>query len=158
MGRRSRGFTASIWANPTSVAAVIGLFGKDVGAPNRSWRVILTTTPNWQLLFYDGSSLVGGVTAGTPVAGTWTHVVVVCDHVQTYLYLDGAFSTKDAHDTAGDFGDGAGAFDLGNDNVTTGREWNGLLAQAAIWHRALTPIEIRWLYNNGQGRDLRRGV
>ena len=158
MGRRARGFTAAIWAYPDSVLATHGLFGKDSGGTDRNWRVIQTLTPQWQLLFYDGTTLVGGATGGTPAAGTWSHVVVVCDHVQAYLYINGAFVLKDAHDTANDFSNGVGAFDLGNDNVTTLREWDGRLAHAAIWHRALTPVEIRWLYNNGQGRDLRRGV
>lgn len=157
MGVARRGFTAQIWANPTSVAAVIGLFGNDQGGTNRSWRVLLTTTPNWQFFIYDGSSILGGVTSGTPVAGAWHHVMFTANHVNSVLWVNGIRLGASPH--TGGFAwsqTATGNFDLGNDNVAATREWNGLLCAAALWHRQLTDNEIRWLYNNGQGQDLRR--
>ncbi len=66
------------------------------------------------------------------------------------LYLNGSQEVN--HDVAKDGTlTETGGFVLGGHRAGTGRNFNGLLDECAIWERALTADEVSSLYNKGTG-------
>ena len=78
----------------------------------------------------------------------WTHVVVTFDSSKLQLYLNGSFAIEHTLTTAAPIAE-TGGFVIGGHRAGTGRNYDGLIDEVAIWNRVLTPAEITSLYNSG---------
>ena len=90
-----------------------------------------------------------------PVTGQWYHAVCVYDGSKMQLYVNGVKQTdEDTH-----------AIDVGSDNLQLGvfytragtsisLPFDGVIDEAFVYNRALTPSEITELYNAGNGKEI----
>ncbi len=110
---------------------------------------------NNDLYFYvrfPGTATVQAVDVLT--VGEWAHVVCTVESGEPLkLYVNGV-PTGSASSA------GSGPVSMYLDNFTFG-EWDnstynfeGALDEVAVWNRALTGAEVRYLYNDGAGRDV----
>jgi hypothetical protein len=89
--------------------------------------------------------------------GSWHMAAGVSDGTNAYLYLDGALALSNSVATGINIasnsldvligGDPQYTLDLGLNNGTEFRYWDGNLANVAIWTNALTAAQIQGLYN-----------
>ncbi|MFH1723936.1 MAG: LamG domain-containing protein, partial [Elusimicrobiota bacterium] len=147
----SNGATLEAWvyptATPANAATVLGIEGRftineDFDHANK-----------WSATLYDGANH-GATADGTISVNQWAHLVAVWDTTRVILYVDGVqqadvpavanFASIDVVSRPldiGAFGGGPSQF------------FNGLIDEAAIYNRALTPAEIAEHYSAGQGKS-----
>lgn len=78
----------------------------------------------------------------------WAHVVLTFDSTHLRLHVDGSEVAAHALPTPGPAAETAGLI-LGGHRAGTGRNFDGLIDEVALWSRALTPAEITALHNSG---------
>jgi hypothetical protein len=78
----------------------------------------------------------------------WAHVVVTFDSTHLRLHLDGSEVAAHALPTPGPAAETAGLI-LGGHRAGTGRNFDGLIDEVALWSRALTAPEIATLHDAG---------
>jgi len=78
----------------------------------------------------------------------WSHLAVTFDSNQLRLFLNGQAVSTFALPTPGALAENGGLI-LGGHRGGTGRSYNGLLDEAAIWSRVLDDTEISSLWNQG---------
>ena len=106
----------------------------------------------------------GGFEFYTPAANydddTWHHFAAVAKNSAglSYgeLYIDGSLNATSTSPTLGyDFASSLTRFRIGSTynwyNGLSQHHLNGIVHQAAVWHRALTSTEVSELYNSGSG-------
>ena len=84
---------------------------------------------------------------------TWHHWVGVTDSetMTEYLYQDGVLL---AEKTGAVLQDRANAMRIGENPDALNRRWKGKVDDVAIWGRALSDLEIAYLWNGGTGRSI----
>ncbi|MBE0535552.1 MAG: hypothetical protein IH624_07770 [Phycisphaerae bacterium] len=143
--------TVSIWANWN-------------GAPG-SWQGIIGKRDNWrdsgrQVEYCWFAEIAAGagtvswqstdnsLSLGTMPIGVWTHVAVSWDGVNATTWRDGV-AVATGPFTLGDKLDAT--IWLAACNAGPNNNFHGIIDEAAIWDRALSPAEIAELYNGGNG-------
>lgn len=153
--------TITGWYYFASIAAAIQSVMGQLGAAGQRWGYLrynnATDRVEW-LGSSDGTALTT-VTVGSaaPAATTWYFIAMGYRAASGRLWarLNTGNETA-ATGTAGGLFDATGNWFVGAETSTT-RFLDGRLAHWGIWRRDLANEEILWLYNNGTGRDLRRG-
>ena len=157
-------FTVWGWVYLDNVTGAQEFIGKFGGAGNRAWLLRNSGGAIQLLIGSDGTNLTnvnGGLGGHALVNGTWSLVFAWHDPARGIAAVqemgngnapqEAAF-TGPVFASTNDLLIGASGATPGN--FMTGRlgEWNVNIG------RVLTTYEKDWLYNNGQGRDLLRGV
>jgi len=100
--------------------------------------------------YYDGSSWVEITATGVTIAGTgWNHIAYVFDDTNDVhaLYLNGVAIASSATTGSVSYANGSDTFIGSHGNADTFYEFNGLIDDARVYSRALTPDEIVGLAN-----------
>jgi len=84
----------------------------------------------------------------TLFSGSWANVVVTFDSSKLQLYLNGSLLITHNLGTSAPIAETGGLI-IGGHRNGTGRNFDGLIDEVAIWNRILTPVEIATLYNGG---------
>ncbi len=138
--------TISLWAKGNGFVLSSCLPGHDDGS-----FIILATDSYVELRSIAGWEPSITVT-GVNVNANWTHIVLVNDNANHYLYINGQLGgTYSGNSVTGDKPIALGHityYPLAN------YTYDGLIDESAIWSRALTPTEVSQLYNSGSGRSL----
>lgn len=143
-------------SNPTPTAFTISIWAYWDGALNpfeapmstrvssNGWMLRLDTDNATQFYVYDSSASTYQVVNGTlPNTGEWTHFVGTCDsNGNTELFID---TVSQGTNSVGSRTQ-SGELRIG-DGPGRDRYWNGDLADARIYNRALTSTEIQTLYD-----------
>src|SRR3989344_2227598 len=153
--------TASAWiyAKSSGEGGLTGrIFDKCMtGGSNNCWIFYQTTGGVGGLTFYvDGSTILRRISSnGVIQYNKWHHVLVTWDGVITtaasvHIYVDGnevtyTTTTNGASRTS----DAIESLIIGN-TIDSNRTWDGLIDEVRIYNRALTPDEIKRLYNMGR--------
>ncbi|NCC23170.1 MAG: LamG domain-containing protein [Alphaproteobacteria bacterium] len=153
-------FTASAWFKANSFTTTEGnyLFSqRRTGLPVRSWAVqILPPTMLGHFAVKDALGSQTAIQSNAPVTtGAWHHIAAVLD--ETYnlrLYLDGEL--QDETDNSASLLDANLDLYIGNDKNM--HYFDGLIDDARFYDRALNPLEIQALYEDGVNRNLYDGI
>jgi hypothetical protein len=78
----------------------------------------------------------------------WAHVAMTFDSTRLRLYVDGDEVAAHLLPLAGPAAETAGLI-LGGHRDGTGRNFDGMIDEVALWSRALTAVEITALHNSG---------
>ena len=105
-----------------------------------------TSDPGFKWIVNNSVSPFGAAEGGTLNFGKWTHVVGTYNGTTGILFVDGV---NVASDTFTDPGSRADAVDVGA-NSGNSEALNGLIDEVRIYNRALSPDEIKRLYNMGR--------
>ena len=103
----------------------------------------------------DANSVRSSVTSPTiATADQWYHIVGVRSGTTGYLYIDGILNKQNSVTGNVISADTDSQFFIGNISRPTspGEGWNGNIAQASIYNRALTASEIQQNFNALRGR------
>lgn len=167
----SSAFTVSVWCKPTATAVGSNwarVFDWGTGTSTYCLVTIRSdaTGTNKNTILW--SSKVGGGTeyqAASPIvaaAGSWYHVCVTGDGTRVTLYVNGAAVAGNSPQSGG--GAAGGGFLLSalgaSANNYFGKSqfadpfFDGLIDQADLWSRALSPWEVVALYHAGAGYAL----
>lgn len=158
------------WVYFTTIPAAVIIFSRwDLGSTPNQKQVSLNYVGGATQRFNFFASR-DGTTNGTPAAsgnfgdattGTWYFVVCQVDGAVLRVSVNlGAYNTG----TIGGTGTGLHAatvpflFGAQLNNGSPASFLNGRLSSFTIESRIIPDSELFWLYNNGQGRDLARGV
>ena len=85
--------------------------------------------------------------------GRWAHVAMTYDSTHLRLYVDGAEVAAHLLPQPGPASENGGLI-LGGHRAGTGRNYDGLLDEVAIWSRVLGPAEITALHHGGTPQAL----
>ncbi|MGB0774426.1 MAG: LamG-like jellyroll fold domain-containing protein [Akkermansiaceae bacterium] len=91
---------------------------------------------------------VGGFDVDRTVFDNWTHVVVTFDSTKLVLYVNGVSVFTHTLTTPAPIAESAGLV-IGGHRDGTGRNFDGLIDEVAIWNRVLAPAEITTVYGAG---------
>lgn len=80
--------------------------------------------------------------------GSWANVVVTFDSNKLQLYLNGTLLKEHTLPTAAPIAE-TGGLVIGGHRSGTGRNFDGLIDEVAIWNRVLTATDVTSLYNGG---------
>jgi hypothetical protein len=83
----------------------------------------------------------------------WTHLVVTFNSGKLQLFLNGSLVIEHPLPIAGPVAENGGLV-IGGHRSGTGRNFDGLIDEVAIWNRVLTPSEITSLYNSGSAVEI----
>lgn len=86
-------------------------------------------------------------------SGRWAHVVMTFDSTHLRLYLDGSEVAVHELPVPGPAAETAGLI-IGGHRAGTGRNFDGMIDEVALWSRALSSGEITDLHNNGMSGEL----
>ncbi|MBX2851984.1 MAG: LamG domain-containing protein [Phycisphaeraceae bacterium] len=85
--------------------------------------------------------------------GSWHHIVLTHEHnTASRMYVDGSLVAT--NNSATSIGNNNNAVMIGNNPQQTGRSWDGMLDDVALWDRALTLQEVEAIYNSGDGASI----
>jgi hypothetical protein len=149
-------------AFPGGSISVAGWF--TVGTFDKSWQALIAKGEgtNWRVHRNSANSTMayaGGIGEGPndgPAIddGGWHHFVAVTDanavNFGTAIYVDGVQTSVNAGQPT--LNTNGKNMKIGDNPDATGRYWNGLVDDLAIWTRVLTEDEIKLLYNGGTGK------
>lgn len=82
------------------------------------------------------------------VFSNWSHIVVTFDSNQLKLYINGALVKEHTLNPAAPIAETGGLI-IGGHRSGTGRNFDGMIDEVAIWNRVLTDAEIASLFNSG---------
>ena len=83
----------------------------------------------------------------------WAHVALTFDSTRLRLYVDGTEVAVHALTTPGPAAETAGLI-IGGHRTGTGRNFDGLIDEVALWSRTLTPSEVLELHHSGTPQTL----
>lgn len=83
----------------------------------------------------------------------WVHVATTFDSIRLRLYVDGAEVAVHLLPVPGPAAE-TGGLVIGGHRAGTGRNFDGLIDEVALWSRALAPEEITALYHGGDPQAL----
>lgn len=154
-------FTFSAWVRAESFVGSMVVLSKDMAAdPDRSYQLqwsFSDSRARWLLWGSDGTLVDVSRPSPAMVDSTWYHLICGHDPVANQVFIivnNGtpdvvSFSLGTRDNNAWDFRIGA---------VSTGSigsfTWDGLIDEVGFWKRVLTPAEITYLYNSGNGRSI----
>lgn len=150
-------FTLSAWINADSWPAT--------GVRFFSTRLHVGNTGGYGFGIWNGNSYrftafgVTDIAQGLPaiVPGEWYHVVAVNSNATVYFYLNGVFQGM-GNANHGGIKPSPSPLQLGgnpNFNAPTDEEsFNGRMDEASVFNRALTPTEIKALYDSRYGSQV----
>ena len=155
------GLTASAWIYPRSLGVNNRgrIFDKaNSTAPTGGWIFNVSNfTATNQLAFQHGGStvLIRSTAANTITLNQWQHVAATWDGSVTasniHIYINGAEAAYNAAtDGVGLDSDSAEVLKIGNDK-SFARTFDGIIDEARVYNRVLTPGEIKAIYNQGAG-------
>lgn len=78
----------------------------------------------------------------------WAHVAMTFDSTTLRLYVDGSEVAAHVLPTPGPAAEAAGLV-IGGHRTGTGRNFDGMIDEVALWSRALTPVDIAALHHSG---------
>lgn len=149
-------FTFQIWVKAETL----------VGFPmiaHKGWKPVTDAGSEWTIYYNSSISkfafekAIGGTLIGvgvllplTPVVGVWYLIHVWHDSVNDQIGISVNASDPDINITATGVNAGTDAFQIGGSSAY-GLWFDGLVCEAALWKRVLTPQERTLLYNNGAG-------
>lgn len=137
-------FTVAFWMNTTNTTAFQRIINKDA-----SNQLFIANNATSGLRFsYDGAEINQSSNMSD---GNWHHVCGVYDGSYIKLYADTSIISLTAHATATVYSGSALYFGRNN---TGGEPYTGYLEDVRIYDRALEPIEILKIYNEGRGTYL----
>jgi hypothetical protein len=87
----------------------------------------------------------------------WAHVAMTFDSTRLRLYVDGTEVAVHLLPVPGPAAE-TGGLVIGGHRAGTGRNFDGLIDEVALWSRALLPAEITALYNAGMPAALPTGL
>jgi hypothetical protein len=79
--------------------------------------------------------------------GSWHHVVATWDGSTKYMYVDGVLDTTLAF--TGPLANNSYDLAIGENLEMTGRYWDGLIDEVAVYNRALSATEVQLHYTSG---------
>lgn len=159
-----RSFTVAGWVLFDNFTARRLFFSK-WSATGGAWREItidaaITTGISTVNISADGSIAAISATGATFATGVWYFVVVrySLGSPRVSIWVNGVETiTVGTGVIPGALRTGLARFCFGGESELA--LWHdGKMSGWGYWHRYLTAKEVNWLYNNGQGRDLERGV
>ncbi|MBN2137349.1 MAG: hypothetical protein JW720_06060 [Sedimentisphaerales bacterium] len=149
--------SAAAWVNITSVPTD---WTAILSKGNDAWRlstVYSTTAMHFGVTGIPDHWSINGETELTP--GEWYYVMGTYDGGSIRIFVDGI---EDANAVAYSGGVAANSDNvwIGGNSDKPGREFDGLIDEAAVWDRALRIENIDWLFNDGVGNPIveREGI
>lgn len=158
-------FTICCWVNMESQPADLRTFvAKDSGsAPGRSFLLCSNGANPGVVVFSlwreDGTVILNSLASTvTLTTGTWFFVCARYEVPRSTLRVNTSTTTRVADATGVPAMAGTADLNIGRDHAGATRYMDGKIAGVGYWNRKLKDSEVDWLYNNGLGRDLRRGA
>jgi hypothetical protein len=150
-------FSFSLWFNVTSLTtqALISNHSYNNTSMSRyGWNLRVGSGVGFTRFF--GNTTQEEYIVGTFVANQWQHVVVTRDGSVTKTYLNGDLVGGRYSTTPTVFSNTIPTIGTRMDTSTTGQIWqmtNGSkIDEVYIWNRAITDVEVKELYNSGNGK------
>jgi len=144
-------FSASIWVYPTTTTSDTYMGKWDTGAHpgNNSWLLYAASGNMYFYIEESDNSSIGSSALGIYSINNWYHVVGVANGSTLKLYVDGVLKDENPYD--GTINPGGPDFRIGGFGGSgTTYPFNGDLASAKIYNRALSEDEIKLLYDKGR--------
>ncbi len=149
-------FTASMWVNPISGSGVFTKHNASgaSGVGNQGFFLNYNLAGG-RFYFYQynssGTYTSLGSTVGSALANQWVHYTMVRDvsggNATITIYINGV---RNASGTVNNIADMASqVLTLGKYSYTSAAYFNGLIDEVRVYNRALSPDEIKRLYNMG---------
>ena len=142
----NRAITIAAWINTTvdQACGTIGTWAAAGGNRRNGYKLYQEATPRFAVgitLNYQDRIVL----AATPAVGTWYHLVGRHDGTNLHLYLNGEVGATPVAGTQNPWNAPSGEFyaDRGYDGYH-----NGYTALCKIWNYALTPAQIRVIYQS----------
>ena len=151
--RPSTTLSVSAWVRPDRFAYYEGIAGTihDTGSTESGYLIMTNTSSRFGAgACGSGDSTITYLNAGTYSAGSWYHVMLTNDGSTSRLYVNGTQVTSVGESTPMDYTP-ASVFEIGrysDDNET--HYFDGIIDEVAVWDRALTQMEVTYLYNGGR--------
>ena len=147
--------TIAAWIRPDTVGATIfgGIATKNTGSNTGSWLLRQNSDGVHFHFVYSGVDLFDSLTVAALSVETWSHVVVVWTDSSddAVFYIDGALTSSNTPFTTGS-PETDSTVDLRLGIANFGEVFDGRIDDIRIYNRALSPEEIKRLYNLGGGR------
>jgi hypothetical protein len=151
-------FSFSLWFNVTSLSG-----NSQALISNYSYHNPTMTTYGWGLRVVSGGLVfqrfypqMEEYSGGTPVANQWQHAVVTRNGSVTKIYLNGDLVGGKYSTAATVYSNTVPRIGARMDTDTTNPVWqmtNGSkIDEVYIWNRAITDVEVKELYNSGNGK------
>ena len=136
-------FSFSFWVQEgASQSGFVNIFGNQSGYKGFCLETSTSSGHSYRIVTGDGSWTFGSAVALTP--GAWTHFVITRSGSTISIYKNGVLAVSDSSFpttiTAATIPMWLGA------NQSSGRYWQGILDEFAIWERTLSDLEINNLY------------
>ncbi len=148
----TQSFSTSAWFKTSSNGGYYTIVGKKT-APNSTangWAIYQRVT-NSIIGFRtaDGTDVIATETTGTYNDNSWHHVIGIIDRTtqMQHLYIDGILVRSSSASSLDDLSNGANLM-IGASTSSTNL-WNGQIDDVRIYNYALTPVQVRSLYNDG---------
>ncbi len=143
-------FSFNVWINPTSFTDFATVVSKDSSSGGRRRYELLRLDPSdaARITVHDGGGTARASTSSSAMpVGSFTMLTFVANGVNLTLYFNGSVEgTPPALTTLDNSGEQE--FFLG---VVGAEFWDGIIDEASLWNRSLSPAEIIQLYNDGSG-------
>lgn len=136
--------SASVWVNPLIIDNNYRRFIAGDGFPNQKWYMEFNGVNIGKVLVFPN----GFNSNATLTTNTWYNLVLVCTGSQVLLYINGTLdisvNTSGPAFTANGIGIGA--------DSNGSSPFNGYIAEARVYNKALTAAEVRQNFNALRGR------
>lgn len=142
--------TISTWVNPSDVSVCTGATKCDIVARNNAANYLLEAESSGYRFALNadwGNADLRNV-GGAPSINTWTHVVATYDGTTMKIYLNGTLAGS--KNIATTINTSSGSFMIGRGSGTT-YLFKGKLDETRVYNRALSPAEVRQLYEWAPG-------
>lgn len=146
-------FTINLWAYThleNTLAALLSVWG---GNGAREWCITRNSTSAAYEIrrSSDGTNSAAVAFPAATALDTWAMLTVRYSGGRLRLQVNGGTPTTSTALTAASWFTASGSqFSIGGDGNNFA--FNGRIAGAGIWRRLISDSELRYLYNNGQGR------
>jgi hypothetical protein len=164
--------TVSLWTKPdkvedegTSAGNIGGIACKSASPESGSANLeyAFTQDPRSSSLYFnwrvsDGSTTINNTLPFSRFdAGEWYHFTGVWDGTTSFFYVNGVLENTESGGFTGFLQDTTYALNIGGDNDTNGRYYDGDTDDVRIYSRELSPFEVAQVYRYGsRGKDLRK--
>lgn len=134
------------WDNTPSLVSAQGIFRKITGT-QRLYEMKLNTNGTIEIAVQNGGNSPTLTSTTAIAAGTWGHVVIICDGTNLWMYLNNVLqSPTDSKQVAARVGAAATSdISIGSTSGLTGLDYDEL----RIWDRVLHPTEVNRWYTEG---------
>ena len=150
-------FTVQLWAKIDDEASAV-LLNKTDGVSHNGWRAVRQPSYNdagfaFIFLSYTDAGIGSGISASAPAPKSWAHLVFVRTEAngEVAVYVNGELVN---HGPVAAIATSEALMRIGESVEQPEHRFAGLLDEIAIWNRALTPVEVKDLYNGGLGLSL----